>query len=65
MEKVLASAKDSKNETESTSTNNGSTKRRKSSASPSRKHQSTEPEFTPEQLRHVKRIQRFYQLFLI
>lgn len=65
LEKVLASAKDSKNETESTSINNGSTKRRKSAASPSRKHQTTEPEFTSEQLQHVERIQRFYQLFLI
>lgn len=59
LEKVLASAKDNSNESETIPDGSGdTTRRRKSAASPSRKPQSTEPDYTPDQLQHVKRIQR-------
>lgn len=57
MEKVLASAKDSSNGTESMSNDGDMTRRRKANASPSRTAP-TEPDYTPEQLEHVKRIKR-------
>lgn len=59
LEKVLESAKDDKNETDSIPADGDGARRRKSAASPSRKPQSTEPDYTPEQLQHVKRIQRY------
>lgn len=58
LEKVLESAKNSANETDSVPNDGDSTRRRKSAASPSRKPQPTEPDYTPEQLQHVKRIKR-------
>lgn len=58
LEKVLASAKDTSNDTETMPADGDTTRKRKSNASPSRKAQSSEPDYTPEQLQHVKRIQR-------
>lgn len=58
LEKVLASAKSNSNETDSIPSDGDTTRRRKAAASPSRKPQSSEPDYTPEQLQQVKRIQR-------
>lgn len=58
LEKVLASAKNDSNETDSIPNDGDTTRRRKAAASPSRKPQSSEPEYTAEQLQQVKRIQR-------
>lgn len=57
LEKVLASAKDNSNDTESMPNDGDTTRKRKAAASPSRKAQS-EPDYTSEQLEHVKRIKR-------
>lgn len=57
LDKVLASAKNSSNETETIPNDGDTIRKRKSAASPSRK-QSSEPDYTPEQLQQVKRIQR-------
>lgn len=56
---MLASAKDSTNDTDGISGDGDSTRRRKAAASPSRKAQPEEPTYTPEQLEHVKRIKRY------
>lgn len=58
LEKVLASAKNNSNETDSISSGGDPTRKRKSAASPSRKPQPSEPDYTPEQIEQVKRIQR-------
>lgn len=58
LEKVLASATNNAEETDSIPTDGDTTRRRKTTASPSRKVQS-EPDYTTEQLQHVKRIQRY------
>lgn len=59
LEKVLAAAKDSKNESDIPA-DGDQTRKRKSAASPSRKAQPEEPNYTPEQLQHVKRIKRYF-----
>lgn len=57
LEKVLSQAKENTNETETMPTD-GSARRRNVHKSPSRKEQPTEPDYTAEQLQHVKRIKR-------
>lgn len=57
LEKVLSQAKENINETESKPTD-GSSTRRRHGKSPSREEKRSEPDYTPEQLEHVKRIKR-------
>lgn len=60
LEKVLKSTMDNTNEADgSIPTDGNSTRKRKTATSPSRKPQPAEPDYTPEQLQHVKRIQRY------
>lgn len=59
LEKVLAAAKENKDENDSIPTDGGSARRRTTAGkSPSRNEAKSEPDYTPEQLQHVKRIKR-------
>lgn len=59
LERVLAAVNGNKDENDSTPTDGGSARRRTTAGkSPSRNEEKSEPDYTSEQLEHVKRVKR-------